>query len=104
VHHGGIGTLSQGFSAGVPQLVLPWAHDQPDNARRLERLGCGTFLTPRRFTAERVAAALQRLLGDADVRAACVRVREQIRADLAALPVAECIDWLEQRATRLNAG
>ncbi|MCB1226318.1 MAG: glycosyltransferase family 1 protein [Verrucomicrobiales bacterium] len=41
VHHGGIGTLSQALAAGVPQLVVPMAHDQPDNARRLERLGVG---------------------------------------------------------------
>jgi rhamnosyltransferase subunit B len=41
VHHGGIGTASQAFAAGTPQLITPFAHDQFDNAARVERLGCG---------------------------------------------------------------
>jgi rhamnosyltransferase subunit B len=41
VHHGGIGTASQAFAAGIPQLLTPFAHDQFDNAARVERLGCG---------------------------------------------------------------
>ncbi len=41
VHHGGIGTTAKAFAAGLPQLVVPLAHDQFDNALRVERLGCG---------------------------------------------------------------
>jgi len=41
VHHGGIGTLSQALAAGIPQLVMPMAHDQHDNAARVRRLGAG---------------------------------------------------------------
>ena len=40
VHHGGIGTASQAFAAGIPQLITPFAHDQFDNAARVESLGC----------------------------------------------------------------
>ena len=29
VHHGGIGTLSQGLAGGVPQVVMPMGFDQP---------------------------------------------------------------------------
>ena len=39
IHHGGIGTSAQALAAGIPQLVVPFAHDQFDNAARLERLG-----------------------------------------------------------------
>lgn len=62
VHHGGIGTLSQALAAGVPQLIMPMAHDQPDNARRLRGHGVAESLSPRRFTGRRVARALSRLL------------------------------------------
>ena len=34
VHHGGIGTSAQALAAGIPQLLMPQAHDQPDNAAR----------------------------------------------------------------------
>src|SRR5262249_32355180 len=38
VHHGGIGTTSQCLAAGVPQLIMHMAHDQPDNAARILKL------------------------------------------------------------------
>lgn len=71
VHHGGIGTMSQAFAAGVPQLVMPMAHDQPDNAARMAKLDAGEFLSPRQFTAGNVAAALKRLVSVADVTDSC---------------------------------
>ncbi|CAN5285398.1 glycosyltransferase [soil metagenome] len=37
IHHGGIGSSAQALAAGLPQLVVPFAHDQFDNAKRLER-------------------------------------------------------------------
>jgi UDP:flavonoid glycosyltransferase YjiC (YdhE family) len=64
VHHGGIGSSSQGLAAGVPQLVMPMAFDQPDNAERLARLGVAEVLSPRKFRVAAVAAALERLFGD----------------------------------------
>lgn len=84
VHHGGIGTMSQALAAGVPQLVMPMAHDQPDNAMRLKRLGCGTALTPRKFTAKNIARELEQLLGDAAVKANCERMAGLCRRDDAA--------------------
>ncbi|MDB5310547.1 MAG: RhlB, TDP-rhamnosyltransferase 1 [Gemmataceae bacterium] len=71
VHHGGIGTCAQGLAAGVPQLVMPLAFDQPDNARRLERLGVGARVWPKRFTGPAVAAALRGLLSSPAVAARC---------------------------------
>ena len=38
VHQGGIGTTAQALRAGRPMLVVPWSHDQPDNAERVRRL------------------------------------------------------------------
>lgn len=50
IHHGGIGTTAQGISAGIPQLIVPNSHDQPDNAMRVRRLGIGDYLPPRAYT------------------------------------------------------
>ena len=49
VHQGGMGTSSQAFRAGRPMLVVPFAHDQPDNAHRLQRLGLAEILYPRQY-------------------------------------------------------
>jgi rhamnosyltransferase subunit B len=62
VHHGGIGTTGQALRSGHPMLVVPFAHDQPDNAHRVRRLGVARVLYPKRYQAASVAAELRALL------------------------------------------
>lgn len=92
VHHGGIGTCSQGLAAGVPQLVMPMSHDQPDNAWRLKHLGVGAYLNPRAFKAKAIARELDRLMGSAEVARACRAVKERIAAQMAPENVAELLE------------
>jgi rhamnosyltransferase subunit B len=92
VHHGGVGTLSQALAAGTPQLVMPMAHDQPDNAHRLAKLGVALRLYPRQFTTGNVTAALRVLLEDPAVRGACAAAAEKVRA---ARPAETVLDTLE---------
>jgi rhamnosyltransferase subunit B len=66
VHQGGIGTIAQVLRAGRPQLVVPFAVDQPDNAQRVQRLGGTDVLYPRQYTAPRAARRLGNLLGDSE--------------------------------------
>ena len=61
VHHGGVGTTSQALRAGTPQVVVPMAFDQFDNAERVARLGCGSWLPMHRQNANRLLAHLQEL-------------------------------------------
>lgn len=93
VHHGGIGTTAQGLAAGVPQLVMPMSHDQPDNAVRLRTLGVGDFLYPDQFAPARVAEKLGRLLEAEDVRDAVQRARSLLVEDGAAA-LASAVDDL----------
>jgi len=62
VHHGGIGSTAQGLRAGRPTFVVPLAHDQPDNAARLKRLGVSDTLPHGKASAQRLAKALRGLL------------------------------------------
>ena len=71
VHHGGIGTLSQGLVGGVPQVVMPMGFDQFDNAARIERLGVGASLARSRFRGPDLAAVLGTLLADREVGERC---------------------------------
>ena len=48
VHSGGIGTTAQALRSGRPQVVVPFAFDQFDNAERIARLGCGVELSKRK--------------------------------------------------------
>jgi len=63
VSHGGIGTVAEGLRAGIPQLVVPMAHDQHDNASRLSELGVGRSISPRRYSAGSGARVFRDLLG-----------------------------------------
>ena len=71
IHHGGVGTVSQAFAAGAPQIVVPMAFDQFDHAQRVRRLGCGTSVPRSLFTAGRAAKELEALLASKDIAEAC---------------------------------
>jgi len=79
VYHGGIGTCAQALQAGIPQLVMPMAHDQLDNLSRVRDLGVGDGLHPWQFKGPRIAAVLGRLLGDAGVRQRAKEVSGRFR-------------------------
>lgn len=70
VHHGGVGTTAAAIEAGCPQLVLPLAWDQPDNAARVVRLGLGACLGPRRRGRENLRRGLSAVMTE-DVRGRC---------------------------------
>jgi len=71
VHHGGIGTTAAGLAGGVPQLIMPMSHDQPNNAHWVRKLGAGDRLLPGKFTGANVAGVLSPLLDDPRTKATC---------------------------------
>lgn len=80
VHHGGIGTVAQALAAGVPQLITPYAHDQHDNAERVERLGCGLQLESP-VTGQTMTQALRRLMGDVGIHHNCMTIRSHMERE-----------------------
>ena len=92
VHHGGIGTAAQTLAAGIPHLVMPMTHDQPDNAVRLEKLGVARWLLPAQFTAANVARELERLLGDSAVKHAAAQVAERLKREDGLTAAAEIVE------------
>ncbi len=75
VHHGGIGTTAEALRAGVPQVIVPLAYDQFDNAARVTALAAGARARGRRRgpRPRALAAALRRLLRSDATRAGCAR-------------------------------
>ena len=64
IHQGGVGTTAQCLCAGKAMLIMPYSHDQPDNARRMRRLKVARILQRQNFTPLRVARKLRVLLED----------------------------------------
>jgi rhamnosyltransferase subunit B len=76
VHHGGIGTTAKALAAGVPQLILPFAFDQMDNAHRVKQLGAGEGLGTKKRSTVSVKKALAGLqTAEAAARARAVAAR-----------------------------
>jgi rhamnosyltransferase subunit B len=81
VHQGGVGTTAQALRSGRPMLVMPFAHDQFDNAARVMRLGVGRTIAREKYGAETAARELRNLLNDATVAAKTRTIGVQIRAE-----------------------
>ena len=69
VHQGGIGTTAQALRAGRPMLVVPYSHDQPDNAARVERLGVARVLSRSRYRKKAIVKTLRQLIDDKNAAA-----------------------------------
>ncbi len=80
VHHGGIGSTSQAFLGGIPQVAMPLAHDQFDNGARIERLKLGVSLPATKFTEPRLTEALKKLLNTPEITAACQKAQAAVAA------------------------
>ena len=99
VHHGGVGTTSQGLRAGIPTLIVPFAFDQPDNAAHAAKLGTSRTLYRKDYTAKRAAKELDTLLNSAQYTATAKRVGVEIRKEHGA---AVACDLIEQYLQKLN--
>lgn len=93
VHQGGVGTTAQALRAGRPQLVVPFAHDQPDHAARVTRLGVGATVGRSRYRAPLVARALSALLDQPTIAATAAALGARVRAESG---IAAACDALER--------
>ena len=64
VHQGGVGTTAQCLRAGKPMLIMPYSHDQPDNARRMRRLKVARVIKRSDYTPLRVARKIRSILDE----------------------------------------
>jgi UDP:flavonoid glycosyltransferase YjiC (YdhE family) len=94
VHQGGVGTTAQAMQAGRPMLVMPYSHDQPDNARRMRRLGVAGVIRRQDYTAERVASRIRRMLGHPRFAERAAEVGEQLRREDGLARVCDALEAL----------
>ena len=92
VHQGGVGTTGHGLRSGKPVLILPHAHDQFDNAARIERLGCGRALPRPRFNARSATRELRALLDTASYGDRAAQIAEIVRQEHGAGAAADEIE------------
>ncbi|MGC2638123.1 MAG: glycosyltransferase [Acidobacteriaceae bacterium] len=92
VHQGGIGTTAQALRAGRPMLVMPYSHDQPDNARRVRRLGVAEVLGRSRYKAEPAARLIEQLLREKSYAERATAVAAQVAAENGAAAACDALE------------
>lgn len=92
VHHGGVGTTSQGLLAGVPTLIVPFAFDQSDNAEHTRKLGTSRTLYRRDYFAPRAANELNELLRRPSYARRAMEVGRQLKQENGPARAADSIE------------
>ena len=94
VYPGGIGTMAQAIKSGVPHLVVPHGHDQPDNAARVVKMGLGATIAPERYNSARVVRALNVLLSDRGIKQRSVELSKKMDSSGALAAACNLIEGL----------
>jgi UDP:flavonoid glycosyltransferase YjiC (YdhE family) len=81
VHQGGVGTTAQCLRAGKPMLIMPYSHDQPDNARRMRRLKVSRTIQKSNYKPARVARKIRAMLDEPKFAQRAEMVARQIFAE-----------------------
>lgn len=81
VHQGGAGTTGAAMRSGKPMLIVPFGWDQLDHAARITRMQAGLTLERKRYTAERAARVLERLIEEEDFRQRSAAIGEAMQAE-----------------------
>lgn len=81
VHQGGVGTTAQVLRAGVPALIMPYSHDQPDNAERCVRYGAARTIGRERYKSANAAKELRELLGTSGYKDKAIQASVIVKAE-----------------------
>jgi rhamnosyltransferase subunit B len=92
VHQGGSGTTGQVLRAGRPMLIVPYAHDQPDNALRAKKLGIAATIRRSQYDAASAASALRAVLGDSAVAARAAEIGRIVSGENGSAAAADALE------------
>ncbi len=94
VCHGGMNTVGEALSHGIPLVAAPIRHDQPFVAAQVEAAGAGLRVPFARVAPDRLAAAVGSVLDDPAYRAAAVRAGAGLRSGGGARTAADRLEAL----------
>jgi rhamnosyltransferase subunit B len=104
VHQGGIGTLSESLQAGKPMIIMPYGHDQADNAWRTSRLGVARVVSRGRYRADVVGRELSRMLDEPMPGVAALRVSREVSRERGHERAADLIETALREISRVPVG
>jgi UDP:flavonoid glycosyltransferase YjiC (YdhE family) len=100
VHQGGVGTTAQCLRAGKPMLIMPFSHDQPDNARRMRRLKVARVIQRGNYTPVRVARKLKAMLEEPRFAQRAEQVARMLEREDGVKAAYDALEGLYQRTRK----
>jgi len=100
VHQGGVGTTAQCLRAGKPMLIMPYSHDQPDNARRMRRLGVARVIQRSNYKPWRVARRLRAMLANPKYDARARVAAEEVARENGVKTACDALEQLQGSGVR----
>ncbi len=98
VHQGGVGTTAQCLRAGRPMVIMPYSHDQPDNARRMRRMNLSRTIERKAYKPARVARTLRAMLDNPGYAAQAARVAAELNHEDGVCSACDAIEELCARS------
>jgi len=99
VHQGGVGTTAQCLRAGRPMVIMPYSHDQPDNARRVRRLKVGQVIRRASYTPVRVAEKLREMMDEPLFARRAGFVAQRLKQEDGARSACDALEELHRKAS-----
>jgi UDP:flavonoid glycosyltransferase YjiC (YdhE family) len=99
IHHGGYGTSAAALIAGVPSIVTPFMPDQQWYGRRIEAVGAGVVVTPRRLRRE-LDVAVEHVVEQERLRADAARIADRLRALDGVAATADALESVLEETSR----
>jgi rhamnosyltransferase subunit B len=95
VHQGGVGTTAQCLRAGRPMLIMPYSHDQPDNARRMRRMGVARVIQRSSYKPWRVARMVSAMLAEPEFETRSRAVAEDVARENGVKTACDALEKLQ---------
>ena len=68
ITHGGMNSINEALTYKVPMIIIPFASDQPVNARSMEKLNVSRTLLPNEVTKDNLQQAVQEVLNNKEIQ------------------------------------
>jgi rhamnosyltransferase subunit B len=99
IHQGGVGTTAQALRAGKPMLLMPYSHDQPDNARRVRRLGVAKVIPRHHYEGHAAARVIREMLEDPKYKERAAAIGMQMEGEHGVCTAVDALEALIGQAT-----
>ncbi len=100
IHHGGAGTTAHAMRAGKPTVIVPFAHDQFDNAARAKRLGVSATLSRDSVSAVALAQTIRPMIEDDGYASRATTLGEKLTNENGAQVAADHLEALTNRSKK----